>query len=61
MVRFFSSFAVKYFYTKVNNVTDNVNTYFKTSKIREAKGSVQEVTISTRFNPDTKVLELRRT
>ncbi|RPI82436.1 MAG: hypothetical protein EHM34_06940, partial [Nitrosopumilales archaeon] len=37
MVRFFSSFAVKYFYTKVNGVTDNVNTYFKTSKIRESK------------------------
>ena len=60
MVRFFSSFAVKYFYTKVNNVTDNVNTYFKTSKIRESKGSIQEVTIPTRFNPDTKELELRK-
>ena len=60
MVRFFSSFAVKYFYTKVNNVTDNVNTYFRTSKIRESKGNVQEVTIPTRFNPDTKELELRK-
>jgi len=60
MVRFFSSFAVKYFYTKVNGVTDNVNTYFKTSKIRESKGSVQEVTIPTKFNPDTKELELRK-
>jgi len=60
MVRFFSSFAVKYFYTKVNGVTDNVNTYFKTNKIREAKGNVQEVTIPTKFNPDTKELELRK-
>ena len=60
MVRFFSSFAVKYFYTKVNGVTDNVNTYFKTNKIREAKGSIQEVTIPTKFNPDTKELELRK-
>jgi hypothetical protein len=60
MVRFFSSFAVKYFYTKVNGVTDNVNTYFRTSKIRESKGSVQEVTIPTKFNPDTKELELRK-
>ena len=60
MVRFFSSFAVKYFYTKVNGVTDNINTYFKTNKIREAKGSIQEVTIPTKFNPDTKELELRK-
>jgi hypothetical protein len=60
MVRFFSSFAVKYFYTKVNNVCDNTNTYFRTSKIREAKGSIQEVTIPTRFNSDTKELELRK-
>lgn len=60
MVRFFSAFAVKYFYTKVNGIVDNVNTYFKTSKIRESKTNVQEITIPTKFNPDTKLLELRK-
>jgi hypothetical protein len=60
MVRFFSSFAVKYFYTKVNNVTDNINTYFKTAKIRESKPGTQEITIPMKFNPDTKELELRK-
>lgn len=60
MVRFFSSFAVMYYYTKVNNVTDNVNTYFKSKKIRESKTGTQEVTIPMKYNPDTKVLELRK-
>jgi len=60
MVRFFSSFAVKYFYTKINGVTDNINTYFKTSKIRESKSGTQEVTIPTKYNPDNKTLELRK-
>lgn len=60
MVRFFSSFAVKYFYTKVNNVSDNINTFFKTSKIRESKSGTQEVTIPMKYNPDTKELELRK-
>jgi len=60
MVRFFSAFAVKYFYTKVNNVSDNVNTYFKTEKIRESKVNQQEIMIPTKFNPDTKELELRK-
>lgn len=61
MVRFFSSMAVKYYYTKVNNITDNTNTYFKTSKIRESKNGIQEITIPMKYNPDTKVLELRKT
>lgn len=60
MVRFFSSFAVKYYYTKVNNVIDNVNTFFKSSKIRESKTGTQEVTIPMKYNPDTKILELRK-
>jgi hypothetical protein len=60
MVRFFSSFAVRYFYTKVNGVTDNINTFFKTSKIRESKSGTQEITIPMKYNPDTKELELRK-
>jgi len=60
MVRFFSSFAVKYFYTKINGITDNINTFFRTSKIRESKSGTQEITIPTKYNPDTKQLELRK-
>jgi hypothetical protein len=60
MVRFFSSFAVMYYYTKVNNVVDNVNTFFKSKKIRESKTGTQEIIIPMKYNPDTKILELRK-
>ncbi len=59
MVRFFASFAVKYFYTNVNGVIDPTKTYFKTEKIREAKGNSQYVVIPTAFN--NPYLELRKT
>jgi hypothetical protein len=58
MVQFFSAFSVKYFYTKVGNVVDNVNTYFETTKVREPKTGVQENKIPMKF--DNPFLELRK-
>ena len=59
MVKFFASFAVKYFYTEKNGVKDNQNTYFKTEKIRESKTNQQYITIPTYFGSD-KRLELKK-
>lgn len=58
MVKFFASFAVKYFYTEKNGVSDNKNTCFKTEKIRESKTNQQYITIPTYFGDDKK-LELK--
>lgn len=58
MIKFFASFAVKYFYTNINGVSDNTKTYFRTDKIREPKTNSQYVVIPTQFsNP---FLELRK-
>jgi len=58
MIKFFAAFAVKYFYSTTNGVTDNQKTYFKTEKIREAKTNSQYVVIPTQFN--NPYLELRK-
>jgi hypothetical protein len=59
MVKFFASFAAKYFYTEKNGIKDNQNTYFNTEKIRESKTMQQYLTIPTYFD-DKKFLELKK-
>jgi len=59
MVKFFASFAVKYFYTEKNGVKDNQNTCFKTEKIRESKTNQQYITIPTYFDSN-KRLEIKK-
>jgi len=58
MVKMFSTLAAKYKYGTKNGVVDNINTKFETVKIRESKLGSQFVTIKTKYNLDTKTLEL---
>ena len=58
MVKMFSTFASKYSYGTKNGVVDNLNTKFETVKIRENKLGSQFITIKTKYDLDTKTLEL---
>lgn len=58
MIKMFASLAVKYFYGTSNGTVDNENTYFQTEKIREGKTAQQYLKIKTKYNFETKLLEL---
>jgi len=60
MVEFYASLVAKFLYPTVNGVTDNLKPYFHTTKIRDSKIGKQYVDISLTFNPDTKILEMRK-
>jgi len=53
----FPAFVTKYSYGENN---DNTNTLFETTKVRESKSGLQYLTIPTKYNLDTKRLELRK-
>jgi len=57
MVKMYASVACKYFYSELNGIKDNVNTYFQTEKIRESKSNQQYLKIATKF--ENKKLELK--
>jgi len=60
MVEFFASLACKYFFNTTNGVTDNLNTHFKTTKIRESKVYKQIIDIPTYYDLNTGVLEIKK-
>jgi len=51
----YSALTAKYCYDE----TDNENTYFQTTKIRDSRTGLQYITIPTKFDPETKLLELK--
>jgi len=64
MVDFFASIACTYNHESYSDksgkkVYDNENTYFLTNKIRESRTGRQIIKIPTKYNKDTKLLELR--
>jgi len=64
MIDFFASLTCTYnlnsYTDKSGNVTcDRENTYFLTSKIRESRTGRQIIKIPTRFNKETKIVEIR--
>ncbi|MCK9545041.1 MAG: hypothetical protein M0R03_23745, partial [Novosphingobium sp.] len=59
MVKFYASLAVKYFYGTKNGTVDNINTFFESVKARESKIGHQYFKIPTRYDVDTKLLELK--
>ena len=54
---FYASLVAKYQYG--SGGTDNINTFFKTEKIRDSKTGQQYVTIPTVFNPENRSVKLR--
>ncbi len=60
-LKFYAAFVAKYLYTTSGTIIDNQNTYFKVEKVREGKTNQQFFTIPTKFYPDTKIVELRKT
>jgi hypothetical protein len=59
-LKFYGALVAKYLFTRVGSVVDTQNTFFKVEKIRESKSGQQYLTIPTKFNPDTKTVELRK-
>jgi hypothetical protein len=59
-LKFYGSLVAKYLFTKANGIVDTQNTYLKVEKVRESKTGQQYFTIPTKFNPDTKIVELRK-
>lgn len=57
---FYGAFVCKYLYTKKNDIIDNENTYFETTKIRDDKQGKQYIIIPTKFDKNTKILDLRK-
>lgn len=61
MTQFFASLCAIYKYQKNDDGSvDNENTYFETKKIRESKVGKQIVVIPTKYNRETKEVELRK-
>ena len=60
-LHFYASFVARYLFTTTNGIIDNQNTFFRTSKIRESKSGQQYHVIPTKYNPDLKTVELRKT
>ena len=60
MVEQYASLVAKFYYPSINGVSDNLHPYFKTNKIRDSKVGRQFIEIPLVFNPDTKILELKK-
>ena len=60
MVEQYASLVAKFLYPATNGTTDNLNPYFKTVKVRDSKVNKQFIDIPLKFNPDTKLLEIRK-
>ena len=56
----FGAFVCKYLHTEKNGTVDNLNTYFETTKIRDSKVGKQHLLIPTKYDPDTKLITLRK-
>lgn len=56
---FYASLVAKFIYPTVNGVTDNLQPYFHTIKVRDSKVGKQFIDIPLIFNSDTKILEAK--
>ncbi|GAF89696.1 unnamed protein product, partial [marine sediment metagenome] len=59
-IDFYSALTASYHYEKDRaGEQDNLNTKFKTTKIRDSRTGKQYLTIPMKYNPDTKMVEER--
>lgn len=56
----YGAFVCKYLLTEKDGLVDNINTYFEVTKCRDTKIGKQHMIIPTKYDPDTKTIELRK-
>lgn len=56
---FYASLVATYNYRKNGDQLDNKNTFFQTSKIRDSRSGLQNITIPTYFDDVTKILDIK--
>ncbi len=60
MTEFFGALVAKLIYPIVNGVQDNLKPYLTTTKVRDSKVGKTYIDIPLIYNPDTRILELKK-